>query len=506
MELFTSMNSDNKQKISLISAIALSITASIGSGWLFSAQLIAKAAGNYSFLAWIFAGVLVILVSICLSRIVSIYPVRGATTRSSSLSHNNVFGMSFAFANWFGIMVTIGAEASATTQYLASAIKSVSLMNANGLTLWGKLLAELILLIYLIINFFGIKIFAKVNNIITIIKIFTPIFVIVIFLVGHFDSRNFSLVTNNIYSYSSIFPAILGTGLIYSFNGFQIPTAFASEIKNPGRNVLLSMIISITVVTGIYLLLELAFMGAVPHSMLNHGWASINFHSPLLNLALVLGLGFLSNLIIIDSIISPSGVGYTYLGGASRMFFAMAKAGQMPQWSISKLHPVYKICRRSLIINFLLTIIVLWNSNNWSSLMIIVTIYHVIGYMAAPISMGALEPKTRPLGIIVFVVLGILMSTLPQHYLFMTNLSLLIIILIYVTTQIYQAYLNFRNALAFAAPVTIYLWLIYAWHNIYYIVILSALFYILITSKSYIKLCKAHDSPNIEFNSSELND
>src|ERR1041385_7549813 len=101
-------------KVSLFSATALSATAMVGSGWLFSAQLNAKLAGNYAFLAWVLAAILVMGVGLCISQIVSVYPVRGIITRSSALSHNNTFGMPFAFANWFGIMVSIATEAQAT--------------------------------------------------------------------------------------------------------------------------------------------------------------------------------------------------------------------------------------------------------------------------------------------------------------------------------------------------------------------------------------------------------
>ncbi|MDE4953106.1 APC family permease, partial [Francisella tularensis subsp. holarctica] len=79
----------------------------------------AKTAGNWAFLAWGFAAIMIMMVGVCLAKVVSEFPVRGATTRSSSLSHNSVFAMPFAFANLFGIVVMISTEAQATTQYLA---------------------------------------------------------------------------------------------------------------------------------------------------------------------------------------------------------------------------------------------------------------------------------------------------------------------------------------------------------------------------------------------------
>lgn len=493
------MNTSNKSKrVSLFSATALSATAMVGSGWLFSAQLNAKLAGNYSFLSWFLAALLLMGVGLCLAQVVAVYPVRGATTRSSSLSHNGIFGMPFAFANWFGLMVTVGTEAQATTQYLSAALKSSTLMGPSGLSFDGKVLALGILVIYLLINYFGIKFLAKINNTITILKIFTPVFTIALFLIAHFDSSNFTLASNGNYGASSALMAIISAGLIYSYNGFQLSVAFASEIENPKRNVPLSIIISIILVMLVYMLLQLAFMGAVPHQMLiNSGWSAINFSSPLMNLALLLGMNFLSLVLVADSVISPSGTGYSYLGGASRMSYAMAAEGQMPKWTITNLHPVYNLCRRSIIINTILTGIILWNSDSWASLMVVVTGYHLIGYMAAPISMGAINPKTRWAGLVVFTILGLIMTTLPKHTFLMMNLSLMLLIVIYMGIQLTRYKVKLKILLSLAFPFLIYLWLIYSYQYLPYVAVISMIFYWSATNQSYVKFCKNNKSQSL---------
>ncbi|HLB32938.1 MAG TPA: APC family permease [Chthoniobacterales bacterium] len=479
------------KKISLFSATALSATAMVGSGWLFSAQLNARLAGNYAFLSWFLAAVLVMAIGLCLSQVVAVYPVRGATTRSSALSHNPIFGMPFAFSNWFGLMVCVATEAQATTEYLSAYMKNNSLMDVMGLTFYGKSLALGILFLYLVINFYGIKLLSKVNNVVTVLKIFTPLFAIILFLITKFDKSNFQLATNSIYHASSTLTAIVGAGLIYSYNGFQLAAAFASEIKNPKRNVPLSIIISICLVMVVYMALQLSFMGAVPHAMLAGGWASLNLHSPLMNLALLLGLNFLALLLTADSVISPSGTGYAYLGASARMFYAMATEGQMPKWSIGKLNPIYNICRRSLLLNWILIALVLWNSQSWSTLMLVVTGYNLIGYMAAPISMGAIKPQTRIFGAIVFTTLGLIMTTIPKHDLFMMNLSLMVLMFIYGGIQLTKR-LHWQTLLALIAPFMVYLWLIYFYQNLVYVGSVSLLFYLIITHTRYVLFCKAH--------------
>ena len=495
---FDTAKPKNSKKVSLLSAVALCATAMVGSGWLFSAQLNAQLAGNYAFLAWLLAGGLVMAVGLCLSQVVAVYPVRGATTRASALSHNPIFGMPFAFANWFGLAITVPTEAQATTQYLAAALKNSNLMTDNKLTIYGKLLALAILFIYLLINYYGIKALSKINNVITVLKIFAPLFTIVIFLIAHFDNTNFSLATNSVYSVASAITAIVSAGLIYSYNGFQLSVSFASEIDNPRRNVPLSIIISILLVMGIYLLLQLAFMGAVPHALLSDGWTSLNFHSPLINIAMLLGMNFLTVLLLADSIISPSGTGYAYLGGSSRMFYAMAIEGQMPSWTITRLHPIYNLCRRSLLINWALASLVLWNSDSWAALMVVVTGFHLIGYMAAPISMGAIKPTSRIWGAGVFALLGLLMSTVPTGDLWAMNLAMSGLMLVYAGLQWHKK-LAIHTLLSFTTPVIIYLWAIYWFAQPLEVVSLSLVFYWLVTNPNYVALCNQYKSANAAF-------
>jgi amino acid transporter len=483
--------SNPSKKISLINAIAITAPSMMGSGWLFSAQLNAKLAGNYAFSAWIAAAITVILVGLCLAQVVEKYPVRGAVTRSSALSHNNIFGMPFAFANWFGILVSVPTEAQATTQYLAAATKSAILMDHNALTTTGKLLALGILCIYLIINYYGIKLLAKVNNIVVSYKIFTLIFTIIVFLIAKFDTSNFTLSGDIGHGMGSVFATVVGGGLIYSFNGFQLPATFASEITNPKRNVPTAMLISIIIALVLYMSLQLAFMGAVPHSMIaSGGWGNLNFHSPLLNLSILLGLNFVSMLLIADSIISPSSTGYSYLGGSARMFYAMAISGQMPKWTISKLHPKYYLCRRSMIINVLIAAVILWESDSWASLMMVVSGYNIIGYMAAPISMGAIKDKTRIFGAIVFALVGLIMSTITTHALLMINLSVMILLGIYGTISLLNKQVTIRQLATLNLPVIAYLWSLYINQNPVYAVVVSTVFYIFVTHPKYVRFCQ----------------
>jgi CDP-diglyceride synthetase len=142
--------------------------------------------------------------------------------------------------------------------------------------------------------------------------------------------------------------------------------------------------------------------------------------------------------------------------------------------------------------------VVLWNAESWSSLMVVVTGYNLLGYMAAPISMGAIKPKTRVYGVIVFVILGLIMTTLPKHDLFMMIISLVVLMVIYGGVQLTKKN-NFLILLGLITPFMGYLAMIYVYQNLIYVGVVSFLFYLFITSVRFVQFCKKYKTEGLSF-------
>ena len=474
-----------KYKIGLFSAIAIPVTSMVGSGWLFSAQLNAQLAGNYAFIAWLLAAIIAISVGLCFARICTLFPERGLNAKCTTLSHGKDFGMVFAFAIWFGLLAMIPTEAQATVQYLSPFIHSVTLYENGALTLTGKLFAIVILAVYFAVNYFGIKLLAYVNNVSTIFKISIPILTIIVLLAAHFDTSNLTLAVNH-YTPDTITTALIGAGLVYAFNGFQVVASFASEIKNPKRNIPLAMIIAVVITLALYLLLQLVFMTSMPHEIAAKGWAQLNFTSPLVNLTILLGLNYLAILLVADSIVSPSITGLTYLGSCSRMLYAMADKGQMPRW-IAKLCPTHHLSKRSLVVNFIIGIIILFNSDSWAALMVITTAFNVLGYMGAPLSLAVLANKsyfTKLYTWVVFIILTLLLTTLPYDDFILSNVSVSVMMLIYAILQCKQGNFNL-----YSISFIVFLWLLFlASSSIILSAALGTVFFFAVTNRAFLKL------------------
>jgi hypothetical protein len=176
----------------------------------------------------------------------------------------------------------------------------------------------------------------------------------------------------------------------------------------------------------------------------------------------------------------------------------MAIAGQMPKWTISKLNPKYNLCRRSMIINWLITAVILWKSDSWASLMLIVSGYNIIGYMAAPISMGAINSKTRKFGTIVFILIALIMSTIPTHDLFLINISVMALLIVYAIISLRNKNLSIKTILYLNTPIIIYLWTIYFYQNPVFTAIVAVAFYYFVTHPKYVAFCRSFNAAGID--------
>ena len=282
------------KKPSLLTAIALSVGTMVGSGWLYASYYASQAAGAASIISWLVGALIALLMAFLMAEITVKHPVNGVFTQLTTISHNKHFGFVTALSNWMLGLIIVPSEAMATTQYISSAYKPLTpyMFVDHQLTTLGVLVVIVFMFLYAVVNYWGIKGLSKINNYLTTLKIVIPVGTALIMMIVSFNSSNFggehvSFMPNGV---GSIFHAIVTCGIFYSFFGFQMAAGFASELDNPKRNVPIALISSVLIVLGIYLLLQVSFIAAVPSDMLANGWGGLSFTSPLAQLAGILGL------------------------------------------------------------------------------------------------------------------------------------------------------------------------------------------------------------------------
>jgi amino acid transporter len=321
------------------------------------------------------------------------FPESGGMVRYARYSHGALVGFISAWANWIAIVSVIPIEAEASIQYMSTwPYEWAHNLFLNGsLTPPGLFLSALLVIVYFMLNYWGVKVFARANTAITVFKFIIPGLTILGLLVSGFHSENFGTTSSFApYGWSAVFTAVATSGIVFSFNGFQSPVNLAGEARNPSKSVPFAVIGSILLALVIYVLLQVAYIGAVNPADVVQGWSHFNFASPFAELALALNLNWLAILLYVDAFVSPSGTGTTYMATTTRMIYAMERNNTLPKM-FGNVHPFYGVPRNAMWFNLGVSFIFMFFFRGWSSLAAVISVATVISYLTGPISLMALR-------------------------------------------------------------------------------------------------------------------
>ena len=390
-----------------VGAVALMFTglgSIIGSGWLFGAWRAAQLAGPGAIYAWIIGAVVILFVALTYAELGAMFPESGGAVRYGHYSHGSLVGFIAGWAAWIAIVSVIPVEAEASVQYMSSWpfdwTHALYVHHAKGqgeLTIPGLSICVVLVMIYFLLNFWSVKVFARANSAITFFKLIVPAATAITLMLTGFHSENFHIGVHggmHVGNLASILTAVATSGIVFSFNGFQSPVNLAGEAHNPGRSVPLAVFGSIGLSTVVYLLLQVAFLGAVAPEHLKDGWAGLEFSSPFAQLAIAMNLNWLALLLYADAFVSPSGTGATYTATTARMIYAMERSHTMPG-IFGHVHPRYGIPRPAMWFNLVVSFIFLFCFRGWGKLAAVISVATIITYLVVPISVMSLR-RTAP--------------------------------------------------------------------------------------------------------------
>jgi amino acid transporter len=449
-----------------VGAIALMFTglgSIIGSGWLFGAWRAAQLAGPGAVYAWIIGAVVILFVAFTYAELGAMFPESGGAARYGHYSHGTLVGFVAGWAAWIAIVSVIPVEAEASVQYMSSWpwdwAHSLYVHAANGqgeLSHAGLWIAAVLVVIYFLVNFWSVKVFANTNSAITFFKLIVPAATAVALMCSSFHAENFHIGVHggpHVGNLAAILTAVATSGIVFSYNGFQNPVNLAGEARNPGRSVPFAIFGSIALSTVVYLMLQVAFLGSVSPDHLGEGWAALEYSSPFAQLALALNLNWLALLLYADAFVSPSGTGSTYTAATARMLYAMERNGTVPA-VLGRVHPKYGIPRPAMWFNLLVSFIFLFFFRGWGKLAAVISVATIITYLVVPISVIVLRRTApnlhRPLRVPGLPVLAPLAFVLATLMLFWarwphTGQIMLLLILPLPVYLYYQAKGNWRD-------------------------------------------------------------
>jgi len=381
-----------KRELGLIGATWASETSIIGSGWLFAPLTAVLLIGGGAWLAWIVAAVVVIVLALAHAELGAMYPVSGGTARFPHFAFGSVAGIGFGFFSYVQAVTIAPIECYAFVTYASYYWPGLFNADKDKITGAGLLVTVVLMAVFTAINFLAMRTFAKVNNTITWWKVAVPVLAIVVLLFkfqpGNFTAGGVGLFPGGIRGLTAALPL---SGIIFAYSGFEQADQLAGEIKDPGRNLPRAIIISILIGTAVYVLLQIAFIGALPASVIPHGLTKITntdvLAGPFAAVAALGGLAWLATILRVDAFISPSGTGLIYTTGTSRISYGLSRNRYAPQFfgRVSNNGVPWV----GLIFAFLFGLVFLLPFPSWRSLVGIIVGASVLMYAGAPLSVGA---------------------------------------------------------------------------------------------------------------------
>ncbi len=382
-----------QKKVGLAGLTAIGFSNIFGSGWLLAAMFAAQTAGPAALIAWVLAGVLCALIALVMVDLGATRPAGGGTVRWPRQSN----GQLVASVVGVSVLLTVGGTAAEITAILTYARHFLPwLMHGERLSPAGVAVAMGLAVVLSVMNWFGVRLFATLNNAITAVKIIVPVVTVVLLLVSGFhpgrltDHGGFAP-----YGYSAVLSSLAVGGIVYSVNGFQAAADFSGEARDPRRDVPRAILAAIGLAVAGYLLLQLAFLFAVPDSMLGHGWHGVSFDSPFGQLALILNLHWLSVLLYSDAVVSPGGSAYVGVAVDARHTYALAGNGVLPRFFLA-VERRSGIPRRALLLNLAVILVFLLPFSGWQQVVSVVGDLYLLTYAAVAISAAVLARPDQP--------------------------------------------------------------------------------------------------------------
>jgi APA family basic amino acid/polyamine antiporter len=257
--------------VGLFSAIAVIVGTTIGSGIFRVPATVAGRLGEPGpiMLAWVLGGALALFGALTLAELAAMSPRSGGIfayleeafgpvpaflfgwSQLSVIRASALGGISTIFAEYLGYFVPLGGRF--TVPVLGWELGGVNLAAAATI------------LVVALINYLGVKYAARVMGVATIAKYAGMVGLVVLaFAAGQGNWGNFTDSGRTAFSISMVASALVS--IMWAYDGWADLSFIGGEIKNPGKNFPLALIIGTLLIIFIYLLLNAAYIYLVPVS------------------------------------------------------------------------------------------------------------------------------------------------------------------------------------------------------------------------------------------------
>jgi amino acid transporter/nucleotide-binding universal stress UspA family protein len=300
----------------------------IGAGIFVLPGIVAENAGPAGMISFLIGGAVSLLTALSLSELATGMPKAGGSYYYVNTALGSFFGSVVGWSMWGGLMF-------ATAFYMLGFGQYVTYF-------WGDVpvagLALVMATLLILVNYRGVKEAGSLQNLIVILLI-GFILVFLAFGVFNIDWGVFRPFNPN--GWGAV--ASTAATVYVSFIGFEVIATSAEEIKNPGRNLPLSMIASVLTPAVFYVLVMLVSTGVLPIQKLATSYI------PVADVASQYLGTFGALMMVLGAMLATVSSANASILSAARVNFAMGRDNILTPW-LNDVHPDYRTPYRAILV------------------------------------------------------------------------------------------------------------------------------------------------------------
>ena len=233
--------------------VALTINGVIGAGIFGVPSEVFARVGVYSLFAFVVCALAVLLIVLCFAEVSSRFRDTGGPYLYARAAFGPLVGFEVGWMTWIARLTAFAANCNLLVSYLAFFIPGA------GTTFWRAAIITTVVLGLTIVNIIGVRDAAVLSNVMTAAKL-VPLTLFVVAGCFFLDPARFA--TGPLPTFSDFSVSVLL--LVYAFTGFEMTAIPGGEQRDPTRDLPRALLLSLAVITGFYLLIQLVAVGTLP--------------------------------------------------------------------------------------------------------------------------------------------------------------------------------------------------------------------------------------------------
>lgn len=333
-----------RRQLNLFDSISIVVGIVIGAGIYETTPLIAQnSPGPAVFMMlWLAGGVIALIGSMCYAELAITYPEDGGDYIFLTRAYGGRTGFVFAWALfWIVSPANIGALSLIFARYAQQIIP------LSGSSSFIYAVAAVIMLT--VINVLGVKSGKITQNILTIAQVAG---LLSLCAIGLLYTRDTLQINEQIIIETEPDLGLAMILILFTYGGWRNIAMVAAEVKEPQKNLLLTLTWGIIVISIIYLLINFAFVHALGYSGVAQSQSvAVDVMKPLFG---TIGIVFISVLICITCLGSINGTIFT----TARIYYVLGRDHRLYSW-LGQWHAQLDSPVRALVLQAIITLVLI---------------------------------------------------------------------------------------------------------------------------------------------------